>query len=519
MTISRILFVPAMLISAAIGSSATVVVNGLADVAGTSYANLSGAVAYVQSTGSGPHAINITTNTTPNADGQILINTPMTIEGDADNDGNKCDILVDLAGIAAASNVGQAERCYIEVQTSGSVTIRNLKIHPNTDATQTGAGAVNGIGLYKPALVGETALYTLEKVWVSGSDSSNVYIPLDTGTDIYANAGVKRWSRDVSGSTNTSLSDSWASIVLATGTGVGDYSANIINCHAGMSRSTALSVNNPTTSVTITGGLFGHSFRDALHVTSATLTLTGTARNRVRVLRTPHVTGRDAHGVECDGTTVTKMEYVDVECMSSGNGFKFTGQGIATLVQYCRALGKFDAGANSTVFVIGGFQLPDVRKCTFVGSGNDYRPIQVDANTAGNINFTDTIFTSENLAAIAAGNADTLGGIQTLTNCATPTDGTAAESLTVATPITNTSGAFLPTTLNSVTASPQYMLTRTAYDWSEGAVSIDGSSISAGNPNVLRPGNAVYATAATGGASLVGGAGPLPSGVGDWSTY
>jgi hypothetical protein len=59
-------------------SAVTVQVNGAADVLGTSYQTLSGAVNYVQSQGAGPHTVNITVDNLPTPDGQVYINTELS---------------------------------------------------------------------------------------------------------------------------------------------------------------------------------------------------------------------------------------------------------------------------------------------------------------------------------------------------------------------------------------------------------------------------------------------------------
>ncbi len=126
----------AMTTSSAVSIAGTFIVDG---TAGT-YLTLSAAVTTAQATEDGPDIINITTDSLPTPDGEIVITQPLTINGNADNDStepeNKCDILVDMAALKTLTpSAGQAEKCYIEIQAEGDVVINDLRIHPNADGS------------------------------------------------------------------------------------------------------------------------------------------------------------------------------------------------------------------------------------------------------------------------------------------------------------------------------------------------------------------------------------------------
>ena len=87
-----------------------------------------------------PAVVNIMVDTLA-ADTQIVLNRGITINGDADGNGTQCDILVDVVGIKAQANLGQTEKCYIEVQSDEDVVISDLKLHPNV----TGVSGTNVI--------------------------------------------------------------------------------------------------------------------------------------------------------------------------------------------------------------------------------------------------------------------------------------------------------------------------------------------------------------------------------------
>jgi hypothetical protein len=509
------------------GAALTVVVDPSApEVAGSSYQKLSTAMDYVNTNGTTvtPNLVNIVSDSIP-LDQEVLVTVPVTIEGDGNNNGVKCDILADVNKIqTVVTSKGQPERCFIEVQaSSGTVTLNNLKIHPNADNA---VNSVDGIRLYRPVNVGETGDYVLNNVWISGSNAADQYISLETANDLYNQAGVKRWSISPGTGGNTGN----AVIQVTNAGGSGSYKASLNNCHVGLGKQSA--VNIPSNGgTTVTGGLFGHSLRDGIRCSGNGITLTGSFTNRIRVLRVPNESGRDAHCVEVEGANkVLKMEYVDVAPMSSGNGFKFFGtsaNGGVNLMRYCRALGKLDNLNNAMFFIAENCKADNIRNCTFVGSGNNYNPLETAGGYTNVAKFYDCIFASDNLGFLKIDNTLTTNP-RFLTNCAIPTDLYTSESLNAATPVRNTStgqSANLPTMANIVTASPHFIKRLADYDWTENAVSVDGSNPLAGNPDVLKPAvSFAYRNAASDGSDLTGGAGgsfpPIGSTAArDWSHY
>jgi hypothetical protein len=510
-------------------SAVTVVVDGNADNPGAgTFQKLSSAVAYVQSTGPGPHTINIIVDQLPVADGEVVINTPMTINGDADGNGVKCDILVDMAGILAlATSAGNVEKCYIEVQTAGTVNINNLKIHPNADASGTAAAnSVDGLRAYRPVNVGEVGNYIFDHVWFSGSNESNQYVDLDTGDPLYlvAGKGMKRWCF---ASTGASAVGGVFQLTRAPDPG-GTYNAELIHCMAGISGNNAMNIPaEGGGTVVVTGGLYGHCARDGIRVSGTGVTLTGSPTNRLRVVRSTSVSAGDGHTVEIDAGSIDLMQYVDAAGCNTSQQFKFGNAGSVTLMQYCRGLGKLSpVGNNHTNLVNSTFQLNNVRKCTFVGTfggTNSQHPFTSQGGFNGEAKFYDCIFTSDDVSAyIQADNVDTVGGITLLDHCGIPTDGVVGESLADP-PIRNLSAgqsANIPTPINPVNVSPGFIKKVADYDWSQAAVSEDGSNPLAGNPDVYRPSNTAYRNAASDGTHLTGGAGGnYLAAVGDWSIY
>ena len=65
---------------------------------------LSDAINTALSANDGNAIVDIKVDSLPTADRQIVINKPITINGDADNNGVPCDILVDINGIDPTGN-------------------------------------------------------------------------------------------------------------------------------------------------------------------------------------------------------------------------------------------------------------------------------------------------------------------------------------------------------------------------------------------------------------------------------
>ena len=519
--------VTAAILASTCGAVTVVVDSAAPEVAGSSYQKLSTAMDYVNVNGTSlltSNVITIMSDQIP-LDGEVVVNVPVTIEGDGNNNGVKCDILADVASIQTTTTLkGQPERCYLEVQaSSGTVTINNLKIHPNADNI---TNSVDGIRTYKPVNAGETGDYVFNNVWVSGSNSSDQFLALDTKVDLYGQAGVKRWSISPGTGGNTAN----AVIQVTSAGGSGTYKATLNNCHAGLGKQSAMNIPNAN-GTTVTGGLYGHSLRDGIRCSGNSITLTGSPTNRIRVLRVPNETGRDAHCVEVEGANkVIKMEYVDVAPIMSGNGFKFFGtsaNGGVNLMRYCRAMGKLDNGANAMFFMTESCKADNVRNCTFVGSGSNYNPLETAGVYLGVAKFYDCIFTSENVGSLMIDNNVTTNP-RFFTNCAMPTDLFTSESLSSTQPVRNRitgQSTNLPTMTNTIATSPHFVKVLADYDWSESAVSVDGSNALAGNPDVLRPAvSSAYRNAASDGSDLTGGAGGSFPPIGataaqDWSHY
>lgn len=502
---------------AAVGFAAsTFVANAKTVTVSDTTTKLSTAVADAYSD-SDPAIINITVDNLA-ADTQIILDRPITINGDADNNGVQCDILVDVVGIKAQANLGRDEKCYIEVQAAGDVTISDLKLHPNvTGVTGTNINnLVDAIRMNRPYNLGDLGNYTLNRVYASGSDASNNYIDLETSADLYNSAGVKLWSGQ-NGSSARAIFQLTKGPDTDLDRAFGRYNATLNNCQAGLARGAAISIPAEEGVFVINGGLYGHSGEDAIRVSGATVSIKGTQTNRVRVVNVPNTPSVNGHGIEIADGTIDVIEYVDVLTITTGNVIAKSGGSAVGTIRYVRGLGKSTPTANATFYITGG-QLHNIHDVTMVGSGNNYNPLEIGTGFEGVLTFKDSIFSSENLGTIRNANSDTSGNL-TLTNCALPVDGVSGESLNTASPITYitappTGGGQLFET-GTVTVSPNYLLTRADYDWS--AAQGSGNPLNgAGNANVLRPSNAAYDVASSTGGKLTGGAGPAAAGISDW---
>src|SRR5690606_24855136 len=165
-------------------------------------------------------------------------NRGITINGDADGNGTQCDILVDVVGIKAQANLGQTEKCYIEVQSDEDVVISDLKLHPNvTGVSGTNVNnMVDAIRMYRPETA-TTSNYTLNRVWASGSDANDQYVDLETSADLYNSEGVKLWSGQ-----NGSQARAIFQLTKGPDTAAGRYNATLNDCQAGLARGAALSI-------------------------------------------------------------------------------------------------------------------------------------------------------------------------------------------------------------------------------------------------------------------------------------
>jgi len=446
---------------------------------------------------------------------EIMLNKPITINGDADGNGTKADILVDIPTIKSAATVGEAARCYIEIESPGDVIINDLKIHPNFDnvvaaGNEFDVELVDAIRMNRHVDQTTTPTHQLNRLWISGSDANDNYIPLDNKNDLYNMAGVKRWSRKASDASRGIIQISKNSTF-----GTGNFNAVLTDCHVGLGQGEALNIPAEDGNVTINSGLFGHSGNNGIRVSGDTISLIGTRLNRMRIVNVPNINASNSHGIFSATGTFATIEYVDIATINTGRNMQIDG-GITVPMKHCRLMGKYTPTQNAPLFFTDNNSDMTAEGITVVGSGTNVsgiNPMEFPAglNNNGNSFFTDCVFTSENLGYINNKNTDATGKL-TFTNCALPTDGGTSESLRTSSAVQEPVGIDNVTITGGVTVSPQYMLTRNDYDWSE-AQGHGKPGNGQGNVNVYRPSNPAYAAAATGGAPLVGGAGQLPAGI------
>src|SRR5690606_28928613 len=150
-------------------------------------------------------------------------------------------------------------------------------------------------------------------------------------------------------------------------------------------------------------------------------TIKGTPTDRVRIVRNTNIGGANSHSVEMvAGGEILLMEYVDAAGVNTANNFNLRN-GHLVAGRFLRGMGKFDDGANETVFINGGNTTVDlIEDSTFIGAGSNFNPLNITATVANPLQFRDTIFASHNLGAVIH-NVTT--GTATYTNCAFPTDG------------------------------------------------------------------------------------------------
>lgn len=472
---------------------------------------LSEAVAAAYAADDGPDIINIMVDNLAMDTTEIVLDKPITIVGDADGDGVKCDILVDVTTIISAPHVGIESRCYLEIQSPGDVVISDLKIHPNFDNVVSGTGnadtLVDAIRFNRHVDDTTTPTHVLNRVWVSGSDSADNYVPLDTAADLYNQAGVKRWSRQSGSSAHGVIN-----VAKDATMGFGSYNAELIDCHAGLGMGEALNIPAEGGHVTVSGGLYGHSGNNGIRVSGAVVSLTGSATNRLRIVNVPNINSSNSHGIFNATATFDKVEWVDIASINTGRNIQING-GIPMHLENCRLMGKLTPTANAVLYNTHVMSTVIAEDTTIVGAGSNYNPFEIQPDNDANHIFTDVIFSSEGLGQIRNRNIDNVGSI-TFTNCALPVDGAAGESLNVTEPVFQDPVLTSPnyTQTGTVTVSPNYMLTVTDYDWSE-AQGEGKPGNARGNANVLRPSNPAYANAASDGGALTGGAGPAAAGV------
>lgn len=488
------------------------------NVDGSNYTTLSAAVAAAYASEDGEDIINLTVDSLPTADGQILLDKPITINGDGNNNEVPCDLLVDMPGIQSATDIGEGGKAYLEFKVTGAANINNIRLRPNADGTISADNAlvVGGIRIFKPLTAGEVGDYTFTNVRISGTDSnnSNAFVSLETGADLYNTAGIYKWGGIDGGD---GAIGGYGAFQLTNAGGDGTYSAVIDHCHAGLAYGAALNIPAEGGSVEVLGGIFGHCGRDGIRASGTSITLQGIPTDRLRVVRTTNIPAANSHCIEfAGGSTSPLIEYVDVAGCNTANGFVFRGGAKVEIMRFCRAMGKFAEGTeirNQQVYINNANTQVAIEDCTFVGPAfpDTLIPFQVQSSVVLPISVTDTIFTSEGLGTVS-NNATT--GTVTYTNCALPTDGDPLESLADP-PFSGEGGPQTltdPAVVSPMLQSPGYLLTLEDYDWSEN----QGAGVSGngpGNLNVLRPSNAAYLTAGSGGTPLTGGAGALLAGI------
>lgn len=489
------------------------------NVDGSNHTTLSSAVAAAYAADDGADIINLNVDSLPTADGQILLDKPITINGDGNNNDIQCDLLVDMTGIIAAADIGGGGKAYIEISSAGDVTISEVRMHPNADGTFTTADTLVGaIRIFKPLNAGETGNYTFTKVYASGSDSSsgNAYVSLETGADLYNQAGVHKWGGLLAQQDGNI--GGYGVIQLTNAGGAGIYNTVIDHCQAGLSYGAALNIPAEGGFTTVLGGLYGHCGRDGIRASGTTITLQGTSSDRLRVVRNTNIAAANSHSVEVlGGASVPLMEYVDVAGCLTANGFNIRG-GTVEVMRFCRALGKLGAApTNHALFLNAANPVVLMEDCTIHGQAGFTAGVQ--AAVVSPTEFRDSIFTNEGDGVTSSIDHNATTGTLTYTNCAIPIDGEPNESLPNP-PFTGNGGPqdlSDPSIVSPVLVSPDYLLTLADYDWSAAQGSTNPLN-GPGNANVLRPSNASYLTAASGGTPLTGGAGPLLSGIesGTW---
>lgn len=489
------------------------------NVDGSNHTTLSSAVAAAYAADDGPDIINLNVDALAAADSQILLDKPITINGDGNNNDVQCDLLVDMSGIISAADLGAAGKAYIEISAPGQVNISEIRMHPNSDGMLGDAtNIVVAVRAFKPANAEDVGNYNLTKVHASGSDSANgnAYVPLETGNDLYNQASLFKWGGWAA--QNDGNIAGHGVIQLANAGGAGIYNTVLDHCQAGLSYGAALNIPVEGGSTGVFGGLYGHCGRDGIRVSGTSATLQGTSNDRLRIVRNTNIAAANSHSVEVlAGGTVPLMEYVDTAGCLTSNGFVIRG-GHVDVMRYCRALGKLgDNPTNHALLLNTADPVGVIEDCTIHGQGGF--TVGVQAAVVTPFDMVDTIFTHEGDAGTSTVDNNATTGTVEYVNCAFPIDGEPNETLRNP-PFSGNGGPqdlSDPSVVSPVLVSPDYLLTLADYDWSAAQGSTNPLN-GPGNANVLRPSNSAYLTAGSGGTPLTGGAGPLVSGidVGTW---
>lgn len=257
------------------------------DVDGNSVKTLSAAIAQAEAADDGPHVINLKTDALSTADGPIIISEPVTINGDGNSNGEKCDILVDIAGIQnSPPDEILLGRAYIKLHSAGSVIINDIKIHPNADGnTNAESDFVDAIRVFCPSGRNQTGNYELNRVWISGSDKNNGYISLENETDLYNQQGNKLWSRQASLGNRGIIHCANRKANNKEAEERGEYNLTLNDCQVGLGRGVAFNFTSSSGTHKISGGLFGHCGAEAIRIAGNTISLTKSSDSRLKVIR------------------------------------------------------------------------------------------------------------------------------------------------------------------------------------------------------------------------------------------
>lgn len=320
------------------------------EVDGVKIKSLAIAVETAQATDDGPHIINITVDKLPAADGRVYISEPMTINGDADGNGVKCDILADVQSIQAVPmKKSQREKGYLEVQCAGRVEINDLMIHPNADASTAEAEFVDAVRLLAPKRPADHGEYILNRVWASGSDGNNgdTFVPLDTTEDLYSKPGIKKWSGQDKRMAHSIIQLDKSKPKRKALKELGSYDSTLTDCRAGLGHGPALNIAANEGTHVINGGLFGHCGNAGIRLAGENITLKGTADNRIVVLRAVHEPAANERGAISGlyDARIDLIEYVDVAPEPGTDAFSMAPSVNVKSRQNCREIADV-----STVF-------------------------------------------------------------------------------------------------------------------------------------------------------------------------
>jgi len=298
-------------------SASSIATGATVDVDGTQIKTLSAAITQAQEADDGPHVINIKVDALPTPDGGIVVTEPVTVNGDADGNGEKCDILANIEALQATEDQeGLLGKAFIKLYSAGNVVINDIKIHPNADGTKvTDSELVDGIRVFCPKSGKDVGNYVLNRVWISGSDGNNgdKYVPLDTADDLYAKPGIKMWSRQNTMGNRGVIH--CANRKRAKGDGErGEYNLTLNDCHVGLGRGVAMNFTANSGKHEINGGIYGHCGVSAIRISGNVISLTGSKDNRLRLVRGNNFPAKGDNQLIAytPKAQVDKIEFVDL---------------------------------------------------------------------------------------------------------------------------------------------------------------------------------------------------------------